>query len=131
MQKMQQTFPNCKILRKTWKNMWWFMQTWISRWFLWETLNTFQKLKKCGIDIENHNKFFDHFIVFDFETILSKTEIKKTNHWDLFNLAFKHSKVFWHYFFIFHISNLFVYLFIFLYVNFIWFFSNFSEIRNK
>ena len=56
------------------------MQTWISRWFCKKALSTFQKLKKYGIDIENHNKFFDHFIVYDFETILSKIEIKKTNH---------------------------------------------------
>jgi len=45
-----------------------------------QTLNTFQKLKSYGIKIEDYNKFFDHFIVYDFETILSKTEIKKTKH---------------------------------------------------
>ena len=42
-------------------------------------MDTFQKLKKYGINTKGHNKNFDHFIVYDFETILSKTEIKKTD----------------------------------------------------
>ena len=43
-----------------------------------QTQNTFQKLENYGIEINDCNNFFDHFIVYDFETILSKTEIKKT-----------------------------------------------------
>ena len=42
-----------------------------------QTQNTFQKLENYGIEINDCNNFFDHFIVYDFETILSKTEIKK------------------------------------------------------
>ncbi len=46
-----------------------------------QTLNTFQKLDNYGVDIKDHNSFFDHFFVYDFETILSQTEIK--NPWDV------------------------------------------------
>ena len=37
-----------------------------------------------------NNNFFDHFIVYDFETILSKTNIKKT---DNLNYTNKHIPV--------------------------------------
>jgi hypothetical protein len=43
-----------------------------------QTLDTFEKLKNYGIDTNDHYKFFDHFIVYDFETILSKSGIQKT-----------------------------------------------------
>ena len=42
---------------------------------LWANIKHISKIKKYGVDIKKHNKFFDHFIVYDFETILSKTEI--------------------------------------------------------
>ena len=44
-----------------------------------KALNTFEKLENYGVEIGNHNKFYDYFIVYDFETILSKKEIIKTN----------------------------------------------------
>ncbi len=37
-----------------------------------------KKLDDYVVDVKDNNKFFDYFIVYDFETILSKTEIKKT-----------------------------------------------------
>ena len=75
---MQQIFPKCKILRKTWKTCGDLCKHEFPGGFCEQTLSTFQNLKKYGIDIENHNKFFDHFIVYDFETILSETKIKKS-----------------------------------------------------
>ena len=65
---------------KTWENPRWLCKHEFPGGFCDKTLDTFQKLKKYGINAKGHNKFFDHFIVYDFETILSKTEIKKTDH---------------------------------------------------
>ncbi len=40
-----------------------------------QTQNTFQKLENYGIEINDCNNFYDYFIVYDFETTLSKNEI--------------------------------------------------------